>query len=106
MTSDKQADANRRNALKSTGSKTPEGKEVSRLNAVEHGLLAQELLLPGDHEAALEELSERLMSELQPEGEMEGLLVEQIIAAIWRLRRLRRVEAGIFTWELENIVGT
>src|SRR5918912_4277830 len=106
MTSDKQADANRRNSGKSTGPRTPEGKAVSRLNAVKHGLLSQEVLLPGEDEAALNELSERLMSELQPEGEMEGLLVEQIIAAIWRLRRLRRVEAGIFAWELENIVGT
>ena len=31
---------------------------------------------------------------------MEGLLVEHIIAAVWRLRRHRRVEAGIFAWQL------
>jgi hypothetical protein len=99
MTSDKQADANRRNARKRTGPKTPEGKEVSRLNAVKHGLLSQELLLPREDKAALEELSERLMTELQPEGEMEIILVEEIIAAHWRLRRLRRVETGIFAWQ-------
>jgi hypothetical protein len=99
MTSDKQADANRRNASKSTGPKTPEGKAVSRLNAVKHGLLSQELLLPGEDEAALQELSERLTSELQPEGEMEILLAEEIIAAHWRLRRLRRVETGVFAWQ-------
>jgi len=33
-------------------------------------------------------------------GEMESLLVERIIDATWRLRRLSRVEASIFTWEL------
>jgi hypothetical protein len=54
-------------------------------------------IVPGEDEDVLrEELSERLWNELQPVGEMEGLLVEQIIAAYWRLRRLRRVEAGIF----------
>ena len=100
MTSDKQAEANRRNALKSTGPKTPEGKDAVRLNAVKHGLLSQEVLLPGENDAALRELGERVRADLQPVGELEDLLVEQIIAAVWRLRRLRRVEAGIFTFEL------
>ena len=55
MTSDKQADANRRNARKSTGPKTPEGKAAVRLNALKHGLLANDVLLPGEDESALEE---------------------------------------------------
>jgi hypothetical protein len=96
MTSDKQAKANRQNARKSTGPKTPEGKAVARLNAVKHGLLSQDVLLPGEDEAALKELGERMRAELQPVGELESLLVERIIAAQWRLRRLGRVETGIF----------
>lgn len=100
MTSDKQADANRRNARKSTGPKTPVGKDAVRYNAVKHGLLSREVLLPGEDEPTLKDLSERLHDELQPVGELETLLVEEIIAAFWRLRRLRRVEAGIFAWEL------
>ncbi len=100
MTSDKKAEANRRNALKSTGPKTPEGKAAVRLNAVKHGLLSQDVLLPGEDEAALRELGERLIAELKPEGELEHLLLERIIAAYWRLRRLGKVEAGIFAWEL------
>ena len=100
MTSDKQARANQRNARKSTGPKTTEGKAAVRLNAVKHGLLSREVLLPGEDEAALKELSERLQDELQPAGVLEDILVEEIITAVWRLRRLRRVEAGIFAWEL------
>lgn len=57
------------------------------------------MLLPGEDEAALAELSGRLRDELRPVGELEGLLVERVIAAAWRLRRLGRVEAGIFAWE-------
>jgi hypothetical protein len=53
MTSDRKAEANRRNALKSTGPKTPEGKAAVRLNALKHGLLSQEILLPGEDEEAL-----------------------------------------------------
>ena len=100
MTSDKKVEANRRNALKSTGPKTPEGKTAVRLNALRHGLLSQEILLPGEDEQALRELSEHLRDELQPVGELENLLVDRIIASYWRLRRLGRVEAGIFAWNL------
>jgi hypothetical protein len=100
MTSEKQAKANRKNALKSTGPKTPEGKDAVRLNALKHGLLSQETLLPGEDEEALRTLGERLRDELQPAGELENLLVERIITSYWRLRRLGRVEAGIFAREL------
>jgi hypothetical protein len=79
MTSEKKAEANRRNALKSTGSKTPEGKAAVRLNAVKHGLLSQEVLLSGDDESVLKELGERLRAELQPVGELEDLLVDHLL---------------------------
>jgi hypothetical protein len=59
MTSAKKAQANRQNALKSTGPKTPEGKASVRHNALKHGLLAQEVLLPEEDEVALRELDER-----------------------------------------------
>ena len=91
--------SNRRNALKSTGPKTPEGKAAVRLNALQHGLLSQEILLPGEDGEALRELGERLRAELQPVGGIENLLVDRITSLIWRLRRLARVEAGIFAWE-------
>jgi hypothetical protein len=100
MTSDKQGAANRRNAQKSTGPKTPEGKAAVRLNAMKHGLLSKDVLLPGEDESALKELGDRLRDELQPEGELENLLVDRITAATWRLSRLGRVEAGIFAFEL------
>ena len=100
MASDKQIRANRRNALKSTGPKTPQGKDAVRLNANKHGLRSQEVLLPREDEEALRGLDENLRAELQPVEELENLLVDGIVAAYWRLRRLRRVEAGIFAWEL------
>jgi hypothetical protein len=100
MASEKQVRANRRNALKSTGPKTPEGKSAVRLNATTHGLRSQEVLLPGEDPEALKELDENLRAELKPVGELENLFVDGIVAAHWRLRRLRQVEAGIFSWEL------
>ena len=102
MTSEKQIHANRRDALNSTGSQTPEGKAATRLTARTHGLLSQELLLTGEHEAALKELGERLRDELQPVEELEGTLMYRVIAAHPRLRRLDRVEAGIFVRQLSR----
>jgi hypothetical protein len=105
MTSERKVEANRKNALKSTGPKTPEGKDGIRLNALKHGLLSREILIPGEDEAALRELGERLRAELQPAGQLEDLLVERVIAATWRLRRLWRVEAGIFAQDLIESVS-
>jgi hypothetical protein len=99
MTSQKKIEANRRNALESTGPKTPAGKDAVRLNALKHGLLSKEVLLPGEDAGALRELDENLRAELRPVGELENLLVDRIVAAYWRLRRLGRVETGIFAWE-------
>jgi hypothetical protein len=99
MTSPKKIEANRRNAEKSTGPRTPEGKDAVRLNAMKHGLLSKELLLPVEDADALQELAENVRTELRPLGELESLLVDRIIAAFWRLRRLGRVESGIFAWE-------
>ena len=96
MTSDKQIEANRRNAHKSTGPRTQEGKARVGSNAVKHGLLSQDVLVPGEDREALRELSEQLREELEPVGELEDILVDRIVAAHWRLRRLGRVEADIF----------
>ncbi len=47
-----------------------------------------------------------MRAELQPPvGELENLLVDGIIAAHWRLRRLGRVETGIFAWQLYEELG-
>jgi hypothetical protein len=96
VTSEKKKEANRRNALKSTGPRTPEGKNAVRLNALQHGLLSQEVLLPDEDAETLRELGASLRAERQPVGLRENILVDRIIAASWRSRRLARVETDIF----------
>jgi hypothetical protein len=71
MTTTKRMAANRRNAQKSTGPKTPEGKAVVRLNAMKHGLLSREVLLPDEDEATLVELGKRLRQP-GPSGALAG----------------------------------
>jgi hypothetical protein len=91
MTSEKQIVANHQNAF-NAGVKTPVGKLVTRLNAVSHGIFSKEVLLPGEDAALLARLRENMCDELKPVGELETVLVERIICAIWRLKRVLRTE--------------
>ncbi len=40
-------ESNRRNARRSTGPRTEEGKSIAKLNAVKHGILSAEVVVPG-----------------------------------------------------------
>ena len=53
----KQFEANRRNAQKSTGPKTPEGKSAVSMNALRHGLRARSVVLPGEDRAEFNQLA-------------------------------------------------
>lgn len=97
MATQKQLAANRANALKSTGPKTKKGKSVSKLNAMKHGLQAEHLLLPGEDERDFHDLQDELFEALAPEDSLEIGLAEQVVAAMWRLRRVYRIEVGVIT---------
>jgi len=99
MTTQRKAEANRRNAIKSTGPRTPAGKAVVALNAMKHGLLSRESLVKGESEADLVDFGKRLRSQLAPAGEIELLLVDRIVSTAWRLRRLVAVETMLFNGE-------
>lgn len=86
-------EANRKNARKSTGPNTPEGKAVVARNAIRHGLLSEQVYRDEHEEAELRRLAARLYTQLQPVGAMEELLVDRIVSNAWRLRRLLEVEA-------------
>ena len=96
MSSQKQIDANRRNAEKSTGPRTPEGRAAVRLNALTHGLTASDIVLSSEDDAPFEELLEATLAEFDPQTPTEQTLVEQLVCAAWRLRRVRGLEQGIF----------
>jgi len=98
MTTDKQIEANRENALVSTGPITEEGKAIVAKNAVKHSVFSQDLIISsGDGEEDPEEYQEllrNLIVSLIPQNQMEHLLVEKISVDFWRLKRLLRFETG------------
>jgi hypothetical protein len=103
MATERQINANRENARHSTGPKTPEGKGRSSANAVRHGLLARQIVLPIEDRAQYLELLAALEAEHQPEGPLETCLVHQMASSQWRLQRLTRIETGFFICRLEKV---
>jgi hypothetical protein len=99
MTTQKQIEANRRNSSKSTGPKTRTGKAESKMNSMKHGLLAEQVVVRDEDPAEFTRVLETLVNELQPRGPLEEQLVERLAACMWRLRRLYRVEAGVYALE-------
>ncbi len=105
--SQKQLEANRRNARHSTGPTSGRGKSVSRSNAVKHGLLARQVVVCGyfHQESPLEfkKLSHEYHENLAPAGPLEEMLVDQIVMVIWRLRRVRMAEAGEIATNVDKV---
>lgn len=107
MTSQKQIEANKQNALKSTGAKTEEGKTIVSQNALKHGILSSEAIIKTDEiqesEEEMNQIVEKLVKDLQPVGMMEEILIDRIATAYWRLRRAVRAEKGAIRRQTDDI---
>jgi hypothetical protein len=91
-----QIEANRRNSQKSTGPRSPEGKAISRFNALKSGVNAKSQVIPGEDASALEALASDYHQQFRPANPLECFLVDSLVNADWQLRRLRRVEAQLW----------
>jgi hypothetical protein len=94
MPSQKQIEANRRNARKSTGPITEAGKAVAKFNALRHGMTAESAVLPYEDHLAYAMLREALLSHYAPANIAEEMLVDVLANSYWRLLRARRVETS------------
>jgi hypothetical protein len=91
MATEKQINANRQNAQKSTGPKTDEGKTAVSQNAVKHGLFTNSLVF-GENLADYEAFHDQMLAELDPVGAVETTMAERIISLWWRLKRAERMQ--------------
>jgi len=98
----KQIEANRKNALLSTGPVTDAAKAAVRFNALKSGIDAASQIIPGEDPEQLKTLAEGFIQSWKPAGQFEQELVDQLIDDAWRLRRLRRAETEIWTSSIEN----
>lgn len=106
MTSQKQVEANRRNAQRSTGPKTVEGKAVVARNAAQHGILSSQVPVDDEERELYLSFRESMVRELAPRGNLEGFLVDRVVSTAWRLRRLVHVETLILREAQDSIYGS
>lgn len=95
MVSQRQLEANRANAKRSTGPRSASGKARSRLNAVTHGLTSRQLVVGAEKPEDFDAFREALFADLEPSGALQCELVDEIVRSMWRLRRIPVLEAKL-----------
>jgi len=95
MATEKQIEANRLNAQKSTGPKSPEAKAKVSMNSLRHGMRARALVLRSENEGRFHQLCDELEAEWQPQTTTEMALLEKMAVAQWKLVRAERREAMV-----------
>src|SRR5690242_8124156 len=103
MPTTKQLEANRRNAKKSTGPRTPEGKAAASRNALKTGIDAKaETMLPFEDPAKLEALTSEYYDRFHPATPEQRCLVDDLISDEWQLRRFRAIEGQLLTHHYDD----
>jgi hypothetical protein len=110
-TSEARIQANRRNALLSTGPKTQEGKDRSRANALKHGLCST-TLVPEDLRLVTERAMEWYMC-LKPQNPYQTWMINEIAVISLRIDRAERMERRLrdramlraeLTWDEDRMI--
>ena len=93
--SEKKRAANRANARRSTGPRTPAGKAAAARNALVHGLTARNVVLQNEDFDEFKRFGRRLLGELRPTGVLQEELAAEIVNVSWKLRRVPNVETEL-----------
>jgi hypothetical protein len=91
------AEINRQNAQKSTGPRTPEGKQKSSLNALRHGLTSHLPVIPGEDPELYQIHIQAFLDEYDPQSVTELHLVRSLADLAWRIDRIASMEANLMT---------
>jgi hypothetical protein len=103
MTSYRQIEANRHNALESTGPRTDAGKRASRCNAIRHGLTAETVIGALEDADDYKAFEAAVIADYDAQSAVERELVLRLASLLWRLRRATRIETGLFEIQDEHL---
>jgi hypothetical protein len=101
MTSLRQIEANRRNALRSTGPATAEGKQRSRQNAIRHGLCAETVIELAEDAEDYRGFEAAIIADYDAQTAVERELVLRLASLLWRLRRATSIETDLLRIQAE-----
>jgi hypothetical protein len=101
MTSWQQFQANRLNALKSTGPRTEKGKRISRRNALRHGLTAETVIDALEDSEDYQGFEAAIIADYDANTAVERELVLRLASLLWRLRRIIAIETELFAIQTE-----
>jgi hypothetical protein len=104
MVSEKQLEANRQNARKSTGPRTDEGKARSSRNALKHGLTAESVVLPNEDPAEYDARLQQWLDDFPPANAIERSLIDRAMHNTWKLERIARRERGVLGKQVRHAV--
>src|SRR6476619_1174092 len=82
------------------------GTDITRFNALRHGVLSRYTVLPWESADEYRAVVEALVAEHRPQGPTEEHLVEEIAGILWRKRRLRLAEAAAHRRGLEGTLAS
>jgi len=105
----RQRASNRSNARKSTGPRSIEGKNHSRLNGLKHGLCAQPFRRVmselGEDPQEFDRFHQGLRESTEPANTLEAQLTEDLAVLWWKKRRSERAQGGVQAYEVERVKG-
>jgi hypothetical protein len=101
MTSFRRIEANRRNAISSTGPSTEQGKRRSRRNAIRHGLCAETVIEIVEDIEDYRGFEAAVIADYDARTAVERELVLRLASLLWRLRRATSIETDLLRIQAE-----
>ncbi len=92
----------RLNGAKAAGTKSPAGIQKSSINALKHGLTGKAVVLSNESQMHFDELHLTYVQEFKPESTVEMDLVDQMVSAQWRLRRIWRMQTAALDLKMDQ----
>lgn len=105
MASNAQIRANRRNATRSTGPRTSNGKKNSSKNSVKHGDYSKTMFIQGENPEEFDALRADLESCFAPIDALDRELIHNLASSLWRLRRMGQQEAELIRRPQNDILS-
>jgi hypothetical protein len=92
----------RQNGAKAAGTKSPAGIQKSSANSLKHGLTGKAIVLTNESQSQFDDLHQTYVVEFRPESGVEMDLIDQMVAAQWRLRRIWRMQTAALDLKMDR----